>query len=338
MKRARLWLINNLNQRVKKLNERKGTEQEKVKNLLKSDRLRQEIQHLKDVDIDEVSKFALCNKQDSSSNISLLELEQQVMLKLANHEIVQKQVVKFRQSYTIPIDRLILLVRSLGLQYQKKKKKLLLAAENNVNSEKHSIIETKEKRQSEEKIVATQQNISSNSPKSIISTKRIPHVTSKKNIVDADSKLKKTSSSVMRHQHGDSPLVDEEMSSHSLESSSLAYGNEVTGNIVADDFCVSEISKKQLSTTKDGHKKITWPKLSTPQIDKKVGSMEIKQIHLDQYEAETIFLDSSSKIDNCNQSTNELPRDSFFLGGVDVPSENDDDGERSSALLNSISR
>ena len=62
VKRARLWLINNLNQRVKKLGGKKGNEKEVEKNKRKVEKLRSEIQFLKHIDLDEVSKFALCKR------------------------------------------------------------------------------------------------------------------------------------------------------------------------------------------------------------------------------------------------------------------------------------
>lgn len=327
VKRARLWLVNNLNQRVRKLNERKGTEREIEKNLRKSERFRSEIQHLKDVDIDEVSKFALCNKQDSTANNNLLELDQQALLRLANHEIVQKQVVKFRQSYAIPIDRLILLVRSLGLQYQKKKKKIMqMAAEDALNSVKVPATDIKI---GEEKInLSTPQDIILKSKKPVTSTKRTSNTLSKKNVLAVEPEVQKISS--------DSSLTDQELPTLSLESS-VYCRNANNDNILPEVISVHSASNSGLPINRDAHKKIPWPKLSVPQIDKKVGSMEIKQIHLDQCDAESIFLDHSNEIDDCTQNITDLHRDSFFLGGVDIPSENDDD-EGGSVPLHSMSR
>ena len=145
VKRARLWLINDLNHRVKKLNKATAKERDIEKNQCKAEKLRGEIQILKHIDVDEVSKFALCNKQESPNQVidgNGLDIAQKVILHLANHKFVQEQVKMFREIYAVPIDRLIILIRSLGLQYQKKKKKSLL----NISVEENQPKEIKKKK------------------------------------------------------------------------------------------------------------------------------------------------------------------------------------------------
>ena len=62
VKRARLWLINNLNNKIKLLKKKKGSEKELEKNLAKIKKNQDEMQLLKKLDVDEISKFALCNQ------------------------------------------------------------------------------------------------------------------------------------------------------------------------------------------------------------------------------------------------------------------------------------
>ena len=82
------------------------------------------MQILKHIDVDEVSKFALCSKLVPSEvvrELEKLEADQRAMLRLAYHKLVQTRVTTFRTDHPVPIDQLILLIRALGLKYQKKK-------------------------------------------------------------------------------------------------------------------------------------------------------------------------------------------------------------------------
>lgn len=343
VKRARLWLINNLSQRVKKLNERKGTEIEIEKNLRKSERFRREIQQLKDVDVDEVSKFALCNNRELTTNNNLLELDQQVLLRLANHQIIKNQVAKFRQNYAIPVDRLILLVRSLGLQYQKKKKKKMdMAAEDAINcAEDFTTDNSIGKKLSTQPDISLKQSLKTKvigeeqiefsskpngnlkSKKSNIATNKAPNTTKKSNSLSMNSKSEEICE--------DLSMCDQDILSSTVKSS-IYCGNENNDETVSENTSV-HVSQTQFLVNKDGaHRKTQWQKLLCPQINKKVGSMEIKQIRLDHCEAETIVPEQSPKIDDFSKNILDLPRDSFFLGGIDIPSNTGED-ERGPASL-----
>merc|ERR1712071_199216 len=116
VKRARLWLINQLNQRVKRLGGKNAqNDVHRAKNTRKLERQREDLM---------VSKNSLCHlleTENLENRLEKLDSDQRAMLKLATHKLVQNHVVKFREAHPIAIDKLILLIRSLGLKYQKKK-------------------------------------------------------------------------------------------------------------------------------------------------------------------------------------------------------------------------
>ncbi|XP_057376221.1 serum response factor-binding protein 1-like [Daphnia carinata] len=285
VKRARLWLINRLTQRVKKLKGNKANELEK--NQLKAEKLRKKICIIKGICIDEVSKFALCNKNDSSSLLlseSELGLSQKLMLQLANHRLVQQQVQVFRQTYTGPMDRLILLVRSLGLQYQKKKVKKSVDCDSRKNY------------QEEGKIVCDTQKRSCGSKK-IISETEIESTSTSGCMLNSLCRV--NSVAVTNNKHKDLLKKDEACS---------------TGN--------SNVKKSQSEKTLA--QKVPWPKFSVPPVNKKIGTMIIKQVNLEN-EADAISLDETSEEQNSRQNINRTPRprDSFFLGGVDSSSDDE---------------
>ncbi len=330
VKRARLWLINNLNQRVKKLSVKKGNEKELDKNKRKVEKLRSEIQLLKHIDLDEVSKFALCNKQEMlpQANQNELNMAQHVMVRLANHKFIQDQVQKFRQTYTVPMDRLILLIRSLGLQYQKKKRKLLLDGQVDevVEPEKVAGVATRLKKEDFVKKQKARQPTASK-----------PTVEPKENSVTDPTKTESdevisSSIAAIKDDLNESSTVEVERADILLQSSKEARINkkisESTENRTCDRMTSSASSNSVTKTVKckeNTRQKIPWPKMSIPPIDKKIGSMEIKQLNLDKMEADTISLEKSNKISDNKSEINELPRDSFFLGGVDLPSDGDGD-------------
>ena len=119
--------INNLNNKIKLLKKKKGSEKELEKNLARIKKNQDEMQLLKKLKVDEISKFALCNQQEVVDSKYLLTLEPQerVLLRIANHKFVQLHIKNFLANYSVSKDRLILLIRSLGLQYQKKKYQFL---------------------------------------------------------------------------------------------------------------------------------------------------------------------------------------------------------------------
>lgn len=327
VKRARLWLINNLNQRVKKLSVKKGNEKELDKNKRKVEKLRSEIQLLKHIDLDEVSKFALCNKQEMlpQANQNELDMAQHVMVRLSNHKFIQDQVQKFRQTYTVPMDRLILLIRSLGLQYQKKKRKLLLddQVDEVVESEKVPGVVTSQKK--EDSVIKPKARKRTVEPKETSVTD--PTKT------ESDELISNSSIATITDDLNKSSTVEVESADIQAQSSKEARINKKiseskenrTCDIMTSSASSNSIMKKTVKCKENTRQKIPWPKMSIPPIDKKIGSMEIKQLNLDKMEADTISLETSNNISDNKSEINELPRDSFFLGGVDLPSEDGDD-------------
>jgi hypothetical protein len=345
VKRARLWLINNLNHRVKKLNKAKTNEREVEKNQSKILKLRSEIQLLKHIDIDEVSKFALCNKQEplkQLTNENEVDAAQKVMLQLANHKFVQEQVQKFRQIYAVPVDRLILLIRSLGLQYQKKKMKSMLAT--TVEQNPHKELENKkvlgQKKKVSERlkivhspevekssIAECQYHYSAEDDSKLMSNPVIQ--VKSENDMDNSSSSAETSVLAERTGHGHSSqpsassgqcLIDAHHSLDTLQSGKICTTNPSV--------------KKQINRKENLHQKIPWPKLSAPQINKTTGTMIIKQLNLDN-EADIISVEESHKMPEKSCDTSEPPRDSFFVGGVDLPLEENDEMKNGSIHLNS---
>ena len=341
VKRARLWLINNLNQRVKKLGGKKGNEKEVEKNKRKVEKLRSEIQFLKHIDLDEVSKFALCNKQETQiqSNESELDLSQHAMLRLANHKFVQEQVTKFRQIYAVPMDRLILLIRSLGLQYQKKKRKLSLETNNEEDAKPEEQVEVvkSQKKQASSKQKKIKPSLEPQETSVIVSTHLKNEEVSSSTSVSAFQDVSKESPKVVERIVSN---ITEVQSTEGQSFEEITHDTELKINTNEDiktgtaSSSANSVTKKTFKCKENVRQKIPWPKMSAPSIDKKIGSMEIRQLNLDKIEADTISLDDSKNISNNKHEINELPRDSFFVGGVDLPSDDDDDVKKDSDRSN----
>lgn len=280
VKRARLWMINNLNQQVKRLKNKKGSKEEIEKHFLKAARLRNEIQLLKNTNIDEVSKFALCKKPDFQLDDSQFDASQKMLLKLSNHKIVKEQVLSFYKHYpSIPNDKLIILVRSLGSHNQKKK-----ASKCKTN-----------------KVCSSERSIDSTVSNEMKTSEMKPLL-----------KQLKTSSGT----------TNPEVSFPSEESLSSYPGQNKSENQNAKSLSEAELRKDKILKRKESPLKMLLPKLSDPQINKLEGSMEIKVLNLDDCVADIIPLSETKKVTS-NYQRVELPSDSFFLGGIDVPSECD---------------
>ena len=304
VKRARLWIINNLNQRAKKLCAKKGNEEETTKNTRKATRFRDEIQVLKHIDINEVSKFALCNQHEEKTlqkDIDTLETEQRALLRLATHPFIQNQVTKFRETHAVPMDRLVLLIRSLGLQYQKKK---LKKSATEVNSTASPLKEKK----------------SLSQPKSTFVVSSAQTSTTKKKEGNAGAPAKDVTTLIApakkvieKQEKGKLPR---NLSKEVAPKGEAAAVKEVRESTVTQDKAIPSVIKQEKT-----HLKVMWPESRAPTIDKKIGTMEIKQLHLDKITTENISL--ADKIDRTSSPSvaNEPPRDSFFIGGVDFPEE-----------------
>ncbi len=312
VKRARLWLINNLSHKAKKLNDKKNNQQEREKNLRKVERCHGEIQILKRIEIDEVSKFALCRQLEEKAvqkEMEKLDSEQRAMLRLASHKFIQSQVTKFRETHPVPIDRLVLLIRSLGLQYQKKKLKEKADLEN--TSQNSGDVEVSEK-------TCPTNKGSSSVPKP---------ADSDVNLVDPattnDEEPEKKSSSIEKTESEDSLTahpIENERRSDAPRTSDIADGKALKTN---QKMKLRKGGTRHDFSLEKPRGKMAWPE-SKIAIDKKIGTMEIKQLHLDKMPSENIDFSSQPKSSN-HSSVFELPKDSFFLGGVDPPSDNEDE-------------
>lgn len=283
VKRSRLWLINNLNNRIKFLKKKKGKEIEVDKNLEKVKKIQNEMKLLKGLAIDEISKFALCNQQEKLDDkyLSTLEPQQQALLRIASHKFVQLHVTKFRETYSCPNDKLILLVRSLGLQYQKKKNK----PDTHSNETKGEKSTTSKSADSEEEEVTNTLPL----PQSI------------------DPVLK--------------PTKQETVKLHESVSKPSAKKKKVESQTVTAKKSSDNKSNKvenPESPDRKSRTKIVWPERKAPVIDKRVGTMEIK--HFTNLEISESTTPVANELSLTNV-TFDTPLDSFFLGGVDPPEE-----------------
>lgn len=102
VKRARLFVINELVKKIHKLRKRKGSEAVQSKNKNKADRLLEEIKILKNLKPDYVSKYALGSTEKfevivvkESSN-----LDMRAVARLAQQKFIQEQVANFRSEHS----------------------------------------------------------------------------------------------------------------------------------------------------------------------------------------------------------------------------------------------
>lgn len=411
VKRAKVQLINNLNDRAKRLIEKKGTEKETEQNVRKSGRLKDEIKVLRHIDIDEVSKFALCSKleqKDVFSQFDKLGTDQRAMLRLAHHKPVQSHVLNFRETYGVPVDKLILLIRSLGLKYQKKrslkkevsektlmqgeaeivkrvnlkkKKKTLVAGEDGevtkpmkVKKEKKRIASVAEEKSEaakqtkvKDKMKKSEMNEDVNAAKPVkvegmenkVATvedgkvKTINPVKKEKMMKKTDSVLKnealadKLEKVVLNVVHRGEVWVLQDGEPAPLDTDNVST---TTGKIAVEGKetdIIDQIKKKTTKTsgnqgkTKSAAKerkrvKVEWPKSKQPVIDKKVGTMEVRRIDLSKLSSEITFENSNGAKGAAQRS--EMPKDSFFLGGVDPPSDDENVTEDATENQRSWSR
>lgn len=319
VKRARLWLIHNLTHRVKKLRSKKGTDQEKMKNSEKAQRLCSEILLLKKIDVDEVSKFALCSQHSAvtmEKDFNKLAVEQRAMLRLATHKLVQAQVFKFREAHAVPLDRLIVLVRSLGLQYQKKKQKIPSGP-----SEPDNMLEAPFQPKCD--LRQTTPCPPKETPKSCIKEKEV-----EENPLQQPSSLcQLVSSSEEVAENGtfsrELPAVKPKKKAANDKSSSKCDNrNAMPAQPNCEDGNINN-GKKQKTRVK-----VVWPE-SEKSINKKIGTIEVKQLHLDKLDSDIVFAAAPIPSVALPSSLEEKPKDSFFLGGIDASSDSDDANENS---------
>ncbi|XP_065225970.1 serum response factor-binding protein 1-like [Planococcus citri] len=127
VRQSRIQAINKLVKEIKKLRDKKGTDEQKAKNASKADRYVECIQIMKKIKEDDVSKFALMNEKSLAqitNNVNETP-EIKAIARISDHRPVHSKVKAFRETYPDWKETLPLLFDSLGDRYQEKKKKKL---------------------------------------------------------------------------------------------------------------------------------------------------------------------------------------------------------------------
>lgn len=358
VKRARLWLINQLSQRAKRLTSKKvQNDQQKAKNVRKTERFLEEIKVLKHIDVDDVSKYALCHMLDpTQTNLDALEVEQRAMFRLATHKFIQNQVSKFRENHPIAIDKLVLLIRSLGLKYQKKKnetsekegeteKKLKADKQKRIHKDVEDNCEEQlpkaKRKKSESKVSDSKKDSLENEPENNAqsepsegtcisenelseednsSENELSQERSDENDLPEEDKILSEENHLQRSKSEEAEFVEEpEISEIATKdpSQTKVTKNPKDNKLLKKD---SESDKKVVKTKKDliPRKKIAWPEAKNLSIDKKEGTMVIKQLNLEKLQdsAELVFEEPEDSF-FIHKKGSELPRSSFFVGGID---------------------
>ncbi|KAI4495811.1 hypothetical protein M0802_008434 [Mischocyttarus mexicanus] len=101
VKQARVCVIRKLTRESKTLRAKKGNEKQLEKNKKKADKLINEIHYLKNIKIDNITKFGINNKkslqeilQNKKSKIST-----RIMGRIVEHKLLKNAIIKFRETY-----------------------------------------------------------------------------------------------------------------------------------------------------------------------------------------------------------------------------------------------
>ncbi|CAG5117245.1 unnamed protein product [Candidula unifasciata] len=125
VKRAKVHVISKLCRHIHKLKMKQGTEEHKAKNLRKAERLIEEIDSMKKLKEDNISKYALANTAsfDDLSKISLLP-GPRALARLAEHPLLKRVVTDFRSQHSDwPDLAAYLLIKQTGRRFKTKKQK-----------------------------------------------------------------------------------------------------------------------------------------------------------------------------------------------------------------------
>ena len=199
---------------------------------------------------------------------------------------MQLHVTNFRETYSVSKDKLILLIRSLGLQYQRKKK----LSDNNsslVTSNDESVVET--------------QCCTTDKKNTLLQSRT-------ENISAVSTETKDQPTLVGKNHQTSTKTTNSKKKKETFTTSTNTYQETAEDSHQVPE---TEIRKSRM--------KIVWPEMALA-IDKRVGAIEVKHLtDLDKPESEIILpvkneMSSSKDIFDC-------PLDSFFLGGVDLPEE-----------------
>ncbi|XP_070541980.1 serum response factor-binding protein 1-like isoform X2 [Ptychodera flava] len=121
VKRAKVLVINHLTRHARGLRSKKGSEQQKAKNVRRAEKLIKEIEIIKDLKFDVVTKRAV-KEHFSAKDVSkeTATLEERAFARLACHEIIQTGVQKIKESFP---DHEINLLQEYNVGRRRKKKK-----------------------------------------------------------------------------------------------------------------------------------------------------------------------------------------------------------------------
>lgn len=119
---ARVHIISKLTREIKKLKDKKGTEEQKTKNLQKAQKFTKEVLLIKTLVPDEISKFALLFTGDPLKMMGMASLEERVKLRFAAHKNVAKYVETYRAEHPDWELKLPVLIVQLGHKYREQGK------------------------------------------------------------------------------------------------------------------------------------------------------------------------------------------------------------------------
>ncbi|XP_022168345.1 serum response factor-binding protein 1-like [Myzus persicae] len=124
VRKSKVHTIHKLTREAKKLKEKKGNEEQLVKNKKKAERFISELMVIKKLNDDDVTKYALQNEVPSATILNSIDitLETRALARLAGHKFITDEVQKFRSKY--PDWKLCItdLLNELGAKYRAKKK------------------------------------------------------------------------------------------------------------------------------------------------------------------------------------------------------------------------
>ncbi|XP_027845012.1 serum response factor-binding protein 1-like isoform X1 [Aphis gossypii] len=139
VRKSKVHTIHKLTREAKKLKEKKGSEEQIVKNKKKAERFINELMVIKKLNDDDVTKYALQNEVPSATILNSIDitLETRALARLAGHKFIIDEIQNFRNKY--PDWKLYItdLLNELGAKYKAKKKpnKKKTVQLNNVNTE-----------------------------------------------------------------------------------------------------------------------------------------------------------------------------------------------------------
>ena len=300
--KAKIHVIRNLVKNIKSLKGKKtANPKEKQKNDRKAERLAIEMNMLKKVKKDKVAKFALTNVKNFLPEINPEKdqdrmnelLEKRVYIRLCNTSVLSKDIQQFRKKFPNWEKELPLIMKSLGMKQKKKDEKLKLKKKEERKLEKESkknntkSSDDADEEAEDESEVSDDENIKISDSKADNAEK----VKSDEDNVDND------------HNDDDDDDGDEEED----ESESEEDSN--------DDDDVDNKEKSQ--------------PIPQPKIEKYEGESVIKQLDLNELienddssdEEELVPKKNTKSSTKPSKETQEIPKDSFFLGGEDQSDE-----------------